>query len=91
LLPADQGQEFRTVWEEFEAGETANAQFAKALDCLQPLLHNWQTQGSTWRIHQVQRAQVVQRMQAVKVGLPVLWDMVEQIIDEAVELGYLHG
>jgi putative hydrolase of HD superfamily len=91
LLPADQSREFRAIWEEFETGETADAQFAKALDCLQPLLHNWQTQGGTWRIHQVQRSQVLRRMQAVKVALPALWGMVEQIIDEAVELGYLRS
>lgn len=89
LLPADQAQDFRALWEEFEAGTSPDAQFAKALDCLQPLLHNWQTQGGTWRIHQVQRSQVLRRMQAVKVGLPALWDMVERIIDEAVDLGYL--
>ena len=38
LLPPDQGQEFLSLWLEFEAGETPNARFAKALDRLQPLL-----------------------------------------------------
>jgi len=47
LLPPDQASEFRALWDEFEAQETADAQFASTLDRLQPLLNNHQTQGHT--------------------------------------------
>jgi putative hydrolase of HD superfamily len=38
LLPTDQRQSFLKLWEEFEAGQSADAHFAKSLDGLQPTL-----------------------------------------------------
>ncbi len=49
LLPPDQGAALRALWDEFEAGETRDARFAKALDRLQPMLHNCHTEGAMWR------------------------------------------
>jgi putative hydrolase of HD superfamily len=89
LLPSGQGTELRALWEEFEMAETADSQFARALDCLQPFLHNYQTQGGTWRIHGITRSQVLKRMHAVKVGIPALWTTVEQIIEKAIAAGDL--
>ena len=89
LLPAEQNQEFRQLWDEFEAHQTPTAQFAAALDRIQPFLHNRQTQGGTWRIHQVTRNQVMKRMQPVAIGTPDLWNFVQQTIEECVEAGYL--
>lgn len=40
LLPNDQAQRFRSLWDEYEGAETADAQFAKAVDRLQPVLLN---------------------------------------------------
>ncbi len=40
LLPEDQGRYFRTLWDEFEEYETADAKFAHLLDNFQPLLLN---------------------------------------------------
>ncbi len=37
LLPAAQGAEFATLWSEFEAAESQDARFAKALDYCQPI------------------------------------------------------
>ena len=38
LLPEDQGTYFRTLWDEFEAYESADANFALVLDNFQPIL-----------------------------------------------------
>jgi putative hydrolases of HD superfamily len=89
LLPTEQATEFRSLWDEFETGETADAKFAKALDCLQPFLHNYQTQGGSWRFHNISCSQVLKRMQAVKTGAPALWSLVEEIIAKAIDFGYL--
>lgn len=52
LLPADLGLEMRRWWEEFEAGNTAEARFANALDRFAGLLQNWAGgDGGTWRQH----------------------------------------
>ncbi|KAI5912859.1 HD domain-containing protein [Thauera sp. 2A1] len=39
LLPDTQAAEFRELWCEFEAAESDDAKFAKALDRFQPMLH----------------------------------------------------
>lgn len=90
LLPVDQGAELRALWDEFEAQNTPDAQFATALDRIQPLLHNQQTEGGTWRLHDIRRSQVMQRMAPVKNGIPDLWDWLEASIDRCVEAGYLN-
>lgn len=89
LLPLDQASELRSLWDEFEAGETATAKFAAALDRIQPLLHNQQTQGGTWRIHGISRDQVMKRVAPVKTGAPELWPFVLQLIEDCVAAGYL--
>ncbi|WP_448601905.1 HD domain-containing protein [Thermoleptolyngbya sp.] len=89
LLPPDLGRPLRACWEEFEASETVEAQFAHALDRLQPFLHNLQTEGGTWRLHSVTCDRVLWRMQAVQRGAPALWSVVEVWIQQAVAAGYL--
>lgn len=89
LLPPDLGSELRLLWEEFEAQETPTAKFAAALDRIQPILHNQQTQGGTWRIHNITRDRVMQRMQPVETGAPALWPFVLQVIEDCVAAGYL--
>ncbi|MGG6296494.1 HD domain-containing protein [Leptolyngbya sp. AN02str] len=91
LLPDNITHEFRALWDEFEAAETPEAQFARALDCLQPLLHNYHTEGGTWRLYGVTRDRVLQRMKAVEVGAPSLWGYVLEIVDQAIAKGYLLG
>lgn len=89
LLPEEQGRELRGLWEEFEARETTEAKFANALDRLQPLLHNSRTEGGTWRIHGVNRKQVMWRMDPVREGTPELWPVVLKIVDEACACGWI--
>jgi putative hydrolase of HD superfamily len=91
LLPAPQGHQLRQLWEEFEAQETPTACFAAALDRLQPLLHNWQTEGGTWRQHNIQRHQVMQRSAPIETGAPELWPFVLELIESCVQAGYLRA
>ncbi len=62
LLPVDQAAGLSSLWEEFDAAETPDAQFANAVDRFMPLLHNYHTEGSSWRKHDVTHAQVLERM-----------------------------
>ena len=89
LLPIEQGTELRALWEEFETCGTPAAQFANALDRLQPLLHNWKTQGGTWRLHGITRDRVQQRMLPVQDGAPALWELVQEVLEQSVAAGYL--
>jgi len=89
MLPDAVGSRFRALWDEFEAGETPEAHFAKAMDCLQPFLHNLATAGGTWKKHGVTCDRVYQRMQPVKTAVPALWGFVEAQIAEAIAAGFL--
>ena len=89
ILPSDQAVSFRSLWDEYEARETPESQFANALDRLQPFLHNYFTRGHTWKKHGIQKKQVLARMQPVDDGSPLLWDYISSLIDDAVKKGYL--
>lgn len=87
LLPDDLSVEFRAIWDEFEAGETVEARFANSLDRFQVLLQNFNTRGGTWRIHNIEKARVVQRMLPIKEGIPALWPVVERYLEDACAQG----
>lgn len=89
LLPADQGTALRDLWEEFEAGQTPDARFANAVDRLAPVLLNYLTRGHTWKVHGVTAALVRARNAAVGEAAPDLGKVVEAVIDETVERGWL--
>jgi 5'-deoxynucleotidase YfbR-like HD superfamily hydrolase len=89
ILPKDQADFFRSLWDEFEARETAESRFANALDRLQPLLHNYFTRGHTWQKHGIRKKQVIARMQPINESSSFLWDYVLNLIDDAVGKGYL--
>ena len=89
ILPADQAGEIHGLWEEFEARQTPEAQFAASLDRVQPLLHNYFTQGATWRAHGVTVEMVRKRNRHVADGSPELWRFAEAMIADAVARGYL--
>jgi putative hydrolases of HD superfamily len=82
LLPPDIGQTFLALWTEFEAAETPDAVFAKALDRVQPVMHNLASGGGTWNSYNVTQTQLEDRV-GVKVrrGAPSLWDGLKSRID----------
>lgn len=77
MLPAAQGAALRALWEEFEAGETPDARFAKALDRCQPPLMNLAAGGGSWADYDVTLDQIDARVGTpARRGAPALWDRV---------------
>jgi len=89
LLSPDQAETLRTTWEEFEQGASREARFAHSMDRLMPLLHNYYSQGSTWKSHGTCKSQVQNRMAKIREASPELWEFAENLIDRAVSQGYL--
>lgn len=88
LLPTAQRDAFLSLWQEFEAAQTADAKFAKALDRFQPLLINVFTDGGTWTESGVTLEQVFARYgPAIKTGAPQLWAVCERWVTEHFEKG----
>jgi putative hydrolase of HD superfamily len=91
MLPADQAEEVRGLWEEFEGRATPEARFAAALDRFQPMLHNYLTQGKAWQQHGVTSDQVIAHNRHMAEGAPRLWEYAYNLIRDAVERGYLEA
>ena len=89
LLPDDQAKALLKLWEEYESGKTREAKFARSLDRLMPLLHNYHTQGKRWEQDGITFEQVLRVNQSIKEGSPELWKLAISIINECVEKGYL--
>lgn len=89
LLPKDQHKEFRAIWDEFENGNSPEAKFARAIDRLQPILHNVHTEGKAWKKHKIKASQVLDRNSHIAEGSQVIWEYVQELVQSAVENQYL--
>ncbi len=81
MLPGDQADELRACWEEFEEGATPEARFAVALDRFQALVLNGRNDGGTWKLHDVPRERILERMAPIRDGAPALWPVVLAVVD----------
>lgn len=87
VLPDDQKEELMAIFEEFEAWETPEAKFARAMDNLQPLLLNNSNGGGDWRSHEVSADQVYGRQIGTKAGSEKLYEVTDNIIRENIKNG----
>ena len=89
LLPDDQAAEFRTLWDEFEDRQTADARFAHAIDRCQAMLLNCLSKGVTWSRHNVRLDQIRARNAPIGEGSASLWTHMSHLLDEAVQAGHV--
>ncbi|MBS6194424.1 MAG: HD domain-containing protein [Clostridiales bacterium] len=87
ILPEDQGQEIRSLWEEFETGETPEARFAHVLDNFQPMSLNDTNGGGDWKRHQVHKSQILKRNAGTPSGSSEIWSCMEEMIEENIQKG----
>lgn len=90
-LPEEQRQHWWRLWEEFSAGKSPEARFARSLDRLLPVLLNVATEGRSWREHGVTAGQILARNAEVAQGSPALWEAVQELVAEAQTKGFLLG
>ncbi|TOP66465.1 HD domain-containing protein [Vibrio parahaemolyticus] len=96
MLPTDQGQELLALWQEllalwqeFEAAQSDDAKYAKALDRLIPMLLNYHNNGQSWKENSVTREQALTINKRIEFGSVTLWDKAKELIEEATEKGWL--
>ncbi|MDB5644940.1 HD domain-containing protein [Methylobacterium sp.] len=82
-LPPDLGQRLRALWEEFEAGTTAEARFAMACDRMQGFLQNVLSDGLAWREHGITRAATAPRMGPAMAVDPVFATLIGRLYGRA--------
>ena len=87
LLPDEQRDELIALFHEFEACETAEARFARAMDNFQPFLLNNSNDGDSWREHGVTYSRIYNRQIRSKKGSEYVWNYTEKMIEENIRKG----
>lgn len=73
LLPPDQAATMLGLWKEFEAGETPESKFARAMDRVQPLMLNDASDGKMWVNKGTRAEQVLKRNEETNKGSEIIW------------------
>ena len=89
LLPEDQKQELIALFDEFEAYETPEARFARAMDNIQPLILNVSNEGGDWKEHAVTSKNVYGRQRKTALGSNILFEAADELIQEQIRKGNL--
>lgn len=89
ILPDDQKQELTALFDEFEAGKTAESRFAHAIDNLQPLILNDSNDGLDWKEHNASAEAVYHRHAMTKLRSEKIYEITDQIIKKHIGKGNL--
>ncbi len=89
MLPKDQAETLRALWEEFEQYETPEARFAHVMDNFQPMLLNDSNMGNDWAVNGIGRSQVEKRNEKTASGSKEIWEYMQAIIKKNIERGSL--
>lgn len=89
MLDDEENAQFRALWEEYEFQTTPEAHFVAVFDRLCPMLLNFASGGRSWRAHGVTVAQVRARVMPEIKTIPELYAWADQVLEEAVQLGFL--
>ncbi len=78
MLPKEQGEQLLQLWREFEEGKTPEAQFARTMDNIQPMMLNASSQGKAWKEHEVALSMILKRNEHTSKGSSRLWDYAKE-------------
>lgn len=87
LLPSPDGRRLRELWEEFEARTTPEAQYAAAIDALQPLLNHLMSGSPSDEACKPHVEEVLAKKMHIRDASRPLWDAAVAIIEESSRRG----
>ncbi len=85
LLPIEQKKEFMLIWKEFEERKTKESKFANAIDRFEPILQNYKNSGGTWNEYKISSIKILEKNQIIQEGSQVIWEYVQNIVEEFVQ------
>ena len=85
ILPIEQAKNYLKLWMEFEQADTTEAQFAKAIDRLMPVIQNLYNGCQSWIDHDISVSQILLKNAAIEKANPQLWQWIKQQVIEAGE------
>ncbi|WP_411753679.1 HD domain-containing protein [Serratia sp. (in: enterobacteria)] len=89
ILPEPQRGVFTALWQEYEAGESADARVALVLDRCMPMLMNLHNGGQSWVENDISLQQVLDRNTMIADIHPELWHYLELHLRDAQRKGWL--
>ena len=89
MLPPDQAGEIRALWDEFEAAQTPEARFCKAMDRLEPMLLNWLNRGGTWSMPGATESRVRAREAGVVAASTTLGAATDALVRAGLAKGWI--
>ena len=89
LAPRATAEHLIALWKEFDAGGSAEARFAKAIDRSMPVLLNVNNRGGSWLENGVTYERVFGRVKPeIENGCPELWSYLEEQLKAAHKQGF---
>ncbi|WP_251106537.1 HD domain-containing protein [Alloacidobacterium dinghuense] len=89
LAPKKTGDFLLGLWKEFDAGESDEARFAKAIDRCMPVLLNLNKKGGSWLEHGVSYERVVERVgPEIESGCLELWEYLKPQLEAGRRKGF---
>ena len=89
MLPKPTGPQYQTLWDEFETGQTPEAEYARGMDRVLPILQNLSNKGGSWVEHNICKEQVLETNSEVDKACSTLWELVKKQLDHAQDQGFL--
>jgi putative hydrolase of HD superfamily len=89
MLPEADFSRFDALWREFQAQETEEARFARAIDTLHPLVMSWTEGGHGHSNTTLTPSIILERKRSTIEAYPVLWELVLRLLQGAVDRGLL--
>ncbi|MDR2977578.1 MAG: HD domain-containing protein [Streptococcaceae bacterium] len=87
LLPFEQAQELRGLWQEFEAGDSPEAHYARVIDALVPLINHLVVSEDNYNPEKMTAEMVLKKKAFIKEESNELWQLVEELVQASVEKG----
>jgi putative hydrolase of HD superfamily len=89
LLPQPDASAYLALWREFEAAQSDDARFARALDRLQPILVHWAGGGAVWRERGTTTADEARLLAQIEGHWPRLLPLATAIVQDALARGMI--
>lgn len=90
LLPAVQAAELQALWDEFDAGISSDARYARAIDRIPPLLQNLHGDGHSWRQNAILPERILGLNARIGEGSEAVWNVIRARLEQAFAEGILN-
>lgn len=87
LLDQERTAYFLSLWEEFEAGQTQEATYARAMDALAPLMNHLWTAQEGYNPTGLSKSQVLAKKAFIAEVSPQLWSLTLDLVEQSVARG----